>query len=146
MNEALEALILSEQLERVLIGKPEAIRELTAALKHLDSANKIYLNDPAGAFQLAYDAARKCLQGLLALEGLRVRNPPRGNHYTFVLVGKSGMVDVEVWRPLNWMRELRNQTEYLEVDNLPASLEDAQQALVFEARMLEQAKGLFPET
>jgi len=56
------------------------------------------------------------------------------------------MVDVEVWRPLNWMRELRNQTEYLEVDNLPASLEDAQQALVFVARMLEQAKGLFPET
>lgn len=63
-----------------------------------------------------------------------------------MLVGKSGMVDVEVWRPLNWMRELRNQTEYLEVDNLPASLEDAQQALVFVARMLEQAKGLFPET
>jgi hypothetical protein len=144
VNEALEALVRSQQLERVQIGEPEAMRDLSAATKHLQSAHQIYLTDPAGAFQLAYDAARKCLQGLLALEGLRVRNPPRGNHYTFVLVGQSGLVDVEVWRPLNWMRELRNQTEYLERDSLPASLEDTQQALLFVAIMLEETKGLFP--
>jgi hypothetical protein len=120
------------------------MRDLSAAFKHLESAHRIYMTDPAGAFQLAYDAARKCLQGLLALEGLRVRNPPRGNHYTFVLVGQSGLVDVEVWRPLNWMRELRNKTEYLEPDSLPASLEDTQQAMVFVAMMLEETKELFP--
>jgi len=61
-----------------------------------------------------------------------------------VLVGQSGLVDVEVWRPLNWMRELRNKTEYLEPDSLPASLEDTQQAMVFVAMMLEATKELFP--
>ena len=61
MNEALEALVRSQQLERVKIGEPEAMRDLSAAFKHLESAHRIYMTDPAGAFQLAYDAARKCL-------------------------------------------------------------------------------------
>ena len=75
MNVDLEDLLRAGQLEKVEVGLLEAERDLRAATQHLASARQIHLTDPLGSFQLAYDSARKCLQGLLALEGVRVRKP-----------------------------------------------------------------------
>ena len=88
MNADIEDLLRAGQLEKVEIGLIEAELDLRAATQHLASARQIYLTDPLGSFQLAYDSARKCLQGLLALEGIRVRKPPRGQPL-HVRVGQS---------------------------------------------------------
>jgi hypothetical protein len=82
---------------------------------------------------------RKALQAVLFTKGLRVRRPPRGNHYTYVLVSRTDLVDQEAWRPLNWMRELRNETEYWEPDSVAAKYEDVIQALAFVSKMLDDA-------
>ena len=144
MNADIEDLLRAGQLEKVEIGLIEAELDLRAATQHLASARQIYLTDPLGSFQLAYDSARKCLQGLLALEGIRVRKPPRGSPYTFVLVSRSAIVDQEAWRPLNWMRELRNSSEYLDRSSSPASLEDALQALEIVSGMLADTQKRYP--
>jgi hypothetical protein len=144
VNVDLEDLLRAGQLEKVEVGLLEAERDLHSATQHLASAQQIHLTDPLGSFQLSYDSARKCLQGLLALEGVRVRKPPRGSHYTFVLVSRSAIVDQEAWRPLNWMRELRNSSEYLDRSSSPASLEDALQALEIVRRMLADTQKRYP--
>jgi hypothetical protein len=54
-------------------------------------------------------------------------------------VSRTNLVDQEVWRPLNWMRELRNETEYWEPNSIAAKYEDVIQALAFVSKMLEDA-------
>ena len=73
-----------------------------------------------------------------------MRNPPHGNHYSFVKVGRVGLVTPAVWKPLDWMRNIRNQTAYLDQTTLPASDSDARQALVHVAAMLDEAKARVP--
>lgn len=48
------------------------------ARRHLASATRLADDDPAGAFQMAYDAARKACSALLAVQGLRATS--RGGH------------------------------------------------------------------
>lgn len=140
MIEDLEALIAENQLEIVDIGRDEASANLAAAFLHLKSAKQIMDWDPVGSFQLSYDAARKALQAVLALHGFRVRKPPRGNHFTFVRVSRSGLVTPEIWRPLDWMREMRNSSEYSVFENEVADTEDARQGLEAAEQMVLDAR------
>jgi hypothetical protein len=126
-------------LEQVEVEEGVPKRELDVAVRHHKTAQLAAAVDPEGAFQLLYDSARKALQSVLFTKGLRVRRPPRGNHYTYVLVSRTNLVDQEVWRPLNWMRELRNETEYWEPDGIAAKYEDVIQALAFVSKMLDDA-------
>lgn len=140
MIKDLEALLAESQLERVDISSDEAATSLDAAFRHLKSAKHILDWDPVGSFQLSYDAARKALQGVLALHGFRVRKPPRGNHFTFVRVSRSGLVTPETWRPLDWMRQMRNVSEYSVYENEVADLEDARQAFEAAQEMVDDAR------
>lgn len=97
------------------------------------------LQDLIGSGEL--DAAPKTI---LARESLRVRNPPHRNHFSFVKVGRVGLVTLAVWKPFDWMRNIRNQTAYLHQRTLPASEADARQALIHVAAMLEEAKARVP--
>lgn len=140
MIKDLEALIAENQLEIVDIGRDEASANLAAAFLHLKSAKQIMDWDPVGSFQLSYDAARKALQAVLALNGFRVRKPPRGNHFTFVRVSRAGLVTPEIWRPLDWMREMRNSSEYSVFENEVADTEDARQGLEAAEQMVLDAR------
>lgn len=137
----LSQLIEAGELDLVTFSPGHPERELDAALRHYQSAVQILESDPEGSFQLLYDSARKTLQALLSSEGIRVRKPPNANHYTFVKVVKSGFVDSETWNRLDWMRKLRNQTEYPEPETLPASIIDSRQAMDHVAAMLADAKS-----
>lgn len=145
MEAVIAKLLATGELDSVIIGEGRPQKELQAANRHYESALRILDRDPEGAFQLLYDSARKALQALLAAEGIRVRRPPNGNHYTFVKVANGGFVDEQVWAPLDWMRKVRNQTEYPEPESLPASATDARQALIHVAAMLEDAKARLPK-
>lgn len=139
MEPILRQLLAEDRLEQVEVEEGVPKRELDVAFRHHNTAQLAAAVDPEGAFQLLYDSARKALQAVLFTKGLRVRRPPRGNHYTYVLVSRTNLVDQEVWRPLNWMRELRNETEYWQPDSIAAKYEDVIQALAFVSKMLEDA-------
>ncbi|MEY4327848.1 MAG: hypothetical protein RIR71_518 [Actinomycetota bacterium] len=139
MEPALRQLLAEDRLEQVEVEEGVPKLELDVAFRHHKTAQLAAAVDPEGAFQLLYESARKALQAVLFTKGLRVRRPPRGNHYTYVLVSRTDLVDQEAWRPLNWMRELRNETEYWDPDSVAAKYEDVIQALAFVSKMLDDA-------
>lgn len=141
MEDTIQDLIVSGELDIVAFDSDRPVAELDAALKHYQTALSSIDTDPEGSFILLYESARRALQAILAKESLRVRNPPHGNHFSFVKVGRVGLVTPAVWKPFDWMRNLRNQTAYLDQRTLPASEADARQALVHVAAMLEEAKA-----
>ncbi len=70
----------SRRIERVEVNVSHAMSLLTTAERHVLTAHTIAaLDDYAMAFTAAYDAVRKALAAVLAVEGLRVR-PVGGAH------------------------------------------------------------------
>jgi HEPN domain len=79
----------------------------------LGSAEKALDGDLAGAYQLAYDGARKAVTALLAAQGLRVR--ARAGHSMLVEVVVAlygGHEGGDVLAQLDRMRRIRNEAEY----------------------------------
>jgi hypothetical protein len=99
-----------DHFELVKTGRQEALFDLENARNHLASSKSIAKSDPAGAYQMAYDAARKSIQAILALNGIRVRSA--GGHYAFVRVAESGIFLSSAWKELREMRRVRNLLEY----------------------------------
>jgi HEPN domain len=85
---------------------------ISQARQHVASARRIADDDPAGALQLLYDAARKALSAVLENEGLRATS--RGGHIA-VLEAVSAQLDPpmgKVLRPFDRLRRQRNSVEY----------------------------------
>lgn len=121
-----------DHFESVMTGRNEAFFDLTNAKKHLESSKAISKSDPAGSYQLAYDAARKSIQAILALNGLRVRSA--GGHFAFVRIAESGVFESEAWKELREMRRIRNLLEYpqdgsliLDSDAIALAIESAEE-------------------
>jgi hypothetical protein len=74
----IEQLIADGDLEIVTASQTHAQRLLEEAQRHLRSAEQIAEDDATGAYQLAYDAARKACSALLAVQGLRATT--KGGH------------------------------------------------------------------
>src|SRR5262252_4066427 len=75
---AIERLLGTGELEQVPPSPDVADRLLAAAVAHLGLARKGVDDDPDGAFQLGYDAARKACAALLTVQGLRATT--QGGH------------------------------------------------------------------
>ena len=109
MAEALQHLLETGVLEEVEPHGEDALLRLDEAERHLASAEQIAANDPNGAFQLAYDAARKAATAHMLARGLRVTNQP-GAHAT---TGRYALVEIgEAFAPFDRMRRRRNRSEY----------------------------------
>jgi hypothetical protein len=105
-------MIARGELERVPASREHAELLLAQARQHLDSAQTIAEPDPAGAYQLLYDAARKALAAVLENEGLRATS--RGGHIV-VREAVSAQLDPPlggILRPFDRLRRRRNQAEY----------------------------------
>ena len=88
------------------------------------SARRIADDDPAGAFQLLYDAARKALCAILENQGLRPTS--RGGHIA-VLETVSAQLDPpmgKVLRPFDRLRRQRNNAEYPRQDTPTLTTDD----------------------
>ena len=77
-RDAMDGMIDRGELERVPASREHADLLLTQAYRHVASARAIAGSDPAGAYQLLYDAARKALAAVLENQGLRATS--RGGH------------------------------------------------------------------
>lgn len=60
-----DAMLGARELERVTPSAEHAAELIAQARRHAESAERIAEHDPAGAFQLLYDAARKALVAIL---------------------------------------------------------------------------------
>jgi hypothetical protein len=108
----LDGMLARGELERVPASHERAELLLAQAQQHLDSARTIAEPDPAGAYQLLYDAARKALAAVLENEGLRATS--RGGHIA-VREAVSAQLDPPlggILRPFDRIRRRRNQAEY----------------------------------
>ncbi|MGH3168728.1 MAG: hypothetical protein ACRDN0_22965 [Trebonia sp.] len=114
----IDALLGSRDLERVPARAEHAAELIGQARKHVASAQRIADDDPAGAFQLLYDAARKALCAILENQGLRPTS--RGGHIA-ILEAVSAQFDPpmgKVLRPFDRLRRRRNEAEYPRQDTL----------------------------
>ncbi|WP_433209381.1 hypothetical protein ACQP00_45055 [Dactylosporangium sp. CS-047395] len=111
-REVLDDMIARGELERVPASRAHADHLLTQARRHLTSAGAIAAADPAGAYQLLYDAARKALAAILENQGVRATS--RGGHIA-VRDAVTAQLDPPlggVLRPFDRLRRRRNQVEY----------------------------------
>lgn len=137
-------LITTGRLTRVAANHELAETYLTQAKRHATSAEAIVAEDPPGAFQLLYDAARKALAAILVNQGLRTRG--QGAHAVLleVVVAQLEPPRQEVFREFDWMRRTRNDTEYPEADKPIATNDDVHDALPVVREMITRAEALIP--
>lgn len=109
---AIETLIKEGRLERVPPSRPQAEALLAEARRHLASAELVLATDPAGAYALLYDAARKSLAAVLENEGLRPKT--FGGHLALYEAVRAQLDPPlgGVLRSFDRMRRRRNEVEY----------------------------------
>ncbi|GIF07420.1 hypothetical protein [Actinoplanes siamensis] len=144
-REVVDGMITRAELERVPASRDHADLLIAQARRHLASADAIAGADPAGAYQLLYDAARKALAAVLENQGLRATS--RGGHIA-VREAVSAQLDPPlgaVLRPFDRMRRRRNQLEYpsaaapaIGPDEVTRDLPKVEEILALAAEVLDQ--------
>ncbi len=113
------------------------------AVAHVSLASKGIEDDPAGALQLSYDAARKTAAALLAVQGLR--STTRGGHIAVIDAVRAQFNDrggLEVFGRLHALRRRRNRTEYPDEESPGVNEDDARQALETARAVVDAAERL----
>lgn len=120
-------------LQQVQPSREHADRLLRQSRAHLATAAKVAGDDPAGAYGLLYDAARKALTAVLENQGLRPTS--RGGHlagYRAVTAQLDPPLG-RTLRPFDRLRRTRNDAEYpaTDADELTAEqvIEDLPKAI-----------------
>lgn len=138
----IDQLLQTQQLTRVTASRELADQYLAQAHAHLTLASHGTTTDPAGAFTLAYDAARLALAAALISQGLRARG--KGAHAVLleaVLAQTEPPRQTDI-REFDWMRRLRNNTQYPDIDKPTASTDDVNQAIPAARTIFEQVTQL----
>jgi len=138
-----QKLVDDGELELVEASTDVAARLLADADAHLRLAAKGTDDDPAGALQLSYDAARKASAALLAVQGLR--GTTRGGHIAVIDAVRFQFNDrggVAVFGKINRLRRRRNATEYPSADSPGVTADEAEQALTIGTETVDSAKQL----
>lgn len=138
-----ERLLDRGDLERIRPSTEVAARLMADARAHLRLASSGIDDDPAGALQLSYDAARKSAAALLAVQGLRAT--ARGGHVAGIDAIRAqfdGPGERAVFGTLNGLRRRRNMTEYPSEASPGVTTDDALQALSTARTAMEAAQAL----
>lgn len=101
----IDRLLSRGQLTRVTANRTLADDYLRQARQHESSAATLLQADPEGAFQLAYDAARKSLAAILVNQGLRASGA--GAHITTyeAVRAQLGGSAPDVFNHFTWMAQ-----------------------------------------
>jgi hypothetical protein len=142
-REDVERLIAAGEIERVTPSPDVAERLLGDADAHIRLATKGTRDDPAGALQLAYDAARKASAALLATQGLRATT--RGGHIAVLDAARAQFNDkggIAVFGRINRVRRRRHDSEYPSEDTPAIVTEDAERALAIAREAVDAARKI----
>jgi L-lactate utilization protein LutC len=109
------SLVANGRLERIEPDPQESRDLIRHANAHLESAAAIMERDPAGAYQLAYDAARKAVAADMSANGYRASADRQGSHAAVVAYAAEALAEtasVLALQRFELMRRVRNRTEY----------------------------------
>ncbi|WP_129661181.1 HEPN domain-containing protein [Rothia halotolerans] len=136
MPEIIDQMIVNRRLERVGANREHALAVIETAERHVRTAEMlIRTDDHAMAFTAAYDGTRKALVAVLAVEGLRVRPLGGAHHNTGIAAG--AFVEDSALGEFDWMRQVRNATEYPDGDRPTATRQDVGEAIDAATRIVE---------
>src|SRR5438128_1891110 len=141
-REAVQRLLDDDELERVPPSSEHARRLLDESESHLASATDIALRDPTGAYQLAYDAARKACAALLAVQGLRATS--KGGHIAVQETMREqfgGARGTHAFDAFGRMRRRRADTEYPDLDTPTMTAEDVDEGIGQARAIVEAAEA-----
>jgi uncharacterized protein (UPF0332 family) len=108
-------LLAQDRLQQIEPDAEEARELLAHAEKHLASAETLLAKDPAGAYQLLYDAARKAAAADMLAAGYRAKSDKPGAHAAVVSYAEealAGHADAEAIANFDRIRRSRNRSEY----------------------------------
>ncbi len=100
-------MIAAGDLELVDADRERAEAAIEEARKHVESARLIARSDPNGAYQLAYDEARKAVMSAMRSQGIRARKAEGAHAITAACAGVA--IDVELGKQLDAARRRRNR-------------------------------------
>lgn len=124
----IQQMLRARKLERVSPNPEHARSVIATAQRHLRTARMLSgTEDVAMAFTAAYDAARKALAGVLAHHGLRAR--PVGGAHVNTGVAAAAYVHDDALAEFEWMRQVRNSTEYPDEARPTATAQDVAEAI-----------------
>lgn len=138
----IDRLIDRSRLTRVVANRGLAESHLVQARTHLTAAATVRDLDPAGAFTLTYDAARLALAAILVNQGLKPRG--EGAHAVLLEVAIAQLEPPRQseMREFDWMRRLRNDTQYPDIGRASATVDDVDQAIPAAQAILDRAARL----
>lgn len=118
------------QIERVEPNIEHAELLLAEDRRHLGSARLLSrTDDTSAAFVTAYDAARKAHAAMLAVQGLRARGGDGGHRVLGELMQAQLPSHKKLLREFDWMRTIRNDTEYPDPARPTATTDDVTAAI-----------------
>ena len=137
-----EAMLADGRLTRVQASRDLAAQYVQMARSRLAAVSRIQDEEPAGAFALAYDAARFGLAAVLINQGLRPRG--EGAHAVLldVVLAQTEPPKQHQFREFSWMRRLRNDTQYPDIDRPVATSDDLAQAVPAVQAIIDRAEAL----
>lgn len=144
-RDTVDDILARGRLTRVTPNRNLADTLLAQARAHLASATTVVDADPAGAFTLVYDAARKALAAILVNQGLRAGGDGAHAVLLDVVMAQLDPPLGATFRPFTWMRPLRNHTQYPAPEHPTAQVDDVQEALPATAGMIDAATKLLDQ-
>lgn len=139
-----DRLIAAGRVTPVLPNRALAEDHVAVARQRLRAVEMIADVDPEGAFVLTDDAARLALAAVLVNQGLRPRG--EGAHAVLldVVLAQLEPPRQREFREFGWMRRLRNDTQYPDVDRPSVTVDDLGQALPAARAIVDRAEALLP--
>lgn len=144
-RDVVDDLLTRGRLTRVTPNRALAETLLTQARAHIESGAAVAKSDPAGAFTLVYDAARKSLTAILVNQGLRAGGDGAHAVLLDVVMAQLDPPLGPTFRPFSWMRPLRNQTQYPVPERPTAQMDDVDEAIPAAAGMVDAAAKLIQQ-
>jgi hypothetical protein len=136
-------LVRDGRIERVPADVPSAYSRVEEAKRHLASADLLVSLDPAAAYSLLYDAARKAVTPHMLATGYRATNRPGAHHavtqYAEVTLVASGTA--KHIRAFDRMRQVRNRSEY---DHQPITTQVLSTDLAHAKEIVAAAEAAMP--
>lgn len=111
--------------------------------RHLQAVRTIIAVDPSGAFQLAYDAARKSCSALLAQQGLRATHINGHKAISDAMRDQfSGVREYKILGKMNSLRRSRADSQYPSELTPSTSIEDATYCFETSSKILNVVKRI----
>jgi hypothetical protein len=145
-HRGVEFLIERGKIERLPVSTAHARHLVEESRRHLASATVLAgTDDISAAFTTAYDAARKALTAILAVQGLRTKGGDGGHTVLLDVVRPQFPDHRPVLIRFDWLRNVRNNTQYPDFERPTATAADVTAAIPAATQIVELAEAFIAQ-